>query len=383
MKNAIYKSYKCRIYPNDAQVLLLDKHFNASRFIYNLALETKIASWDKGVNLTKFDLCKQLTDLKKDCKWLFEVSNVSLQESISDLDNAYQKFYKGGGFPSFKRKRDKNSFRCIKSVSIKGDKICIPKFQKANGIKIVFTNPIDGEIKSATISKTSTGKYFASVIVKAEKIVLPFNDNVVGIDLGLKTFAVLSDGNLFESPKFLRQSLDRLKVLQRRAARKKKGSANKRKAYLKVALIHERIANQRQDFLHNTSNRITNDYGTICIEDLHVKGLVKNHNLALSINDASWGEFVRQLTYKSQWKGRELITIGRFEPSSKKCSNCGNVKDMPLSERTYSCECGLVLDRDVNASRNIRNAGILRTEVSVELLPLGKTVKQKSCRKIT
>lgn len=376
----IFKAYKYRLYPTDIQKVLLEKHFGCARFIYNLALETKLSAYNGNkIHLSAFDLNKQVTDLKKDLPWLSEVSIGCLQQSIMQMDGAFKRFTKGlSQFPVYKKKTGRNSFRCTEGVKVLNGNIFISKFREGIGLK--QHREINGTIKSAIISKTPTGKYFASVVVETENTTLLQYENTVGVDLGLKTFAVLSDGKEFASPQHLRKSLGRLKVLQRRASKKKSGSKNKIKANLQVALLHEKIANQRKDFLHKASNQITNDYGTICIEDLAVSNLKKNHCLSLSINDASWSLFTYMLSYKANWKGRNLKTIGRFIPTSKMCSNCGSIKEMPLSERTYSCECGLVLDRDINAARNIRNAGVLRTEASVELLPIGKTVKQKSSR---
>ncbi len=373
----MYKSYKYRIYPTEGQKALMDKHFGCVRFVYNLALETNIEAYKKGVSLSAFALKKQLTELKPDCVWLGEVSRHALDNSIFNLEDAFKRFFNGGRFPNFKKKSNNNSYTIGVDVSIRGGLLCLPKFQK--GIKIVQHRKIIGDPKGVTISKTATNKYFASILVKAESSQLPKTDKSVGVDLGIKTFAVLSDGKEYASPKFLRKSLDRLAVLQRRASRKKKGSANRRKANLRVAICHEQIINQRKDFLHKTSNEITNQNGVICIEDLNVAGMVKNHKLALSISDAGWSEFVRQLTYKSEWKGRQLITVGRFEPTSKTCSSCGLVKPMPLSERVYNCSCGLSIDRDINAAINIRNSGLLRAGAPVELPSLDGTVKQEKC----
>ncbi len=234
----MYKAYKYRIYPTDAQKVLLDKHFGCTRFIYNLALETKIEAWKKGINLTCYDLQKQMTDLKKDCTWLNEVSRYALDRSIANLDDAYKYFFKGAGFPAFKKKSSSASYSVRKQMSIKGDLLCIPKMQ--DGIKIIIHRDLVGEPINTTISKRPTGKYFASIMVRTESVLPPVNNNSVGIDLGIKTFAVTSDGKEYASSKFLRKSLDRLRVLQRRASRKKKGSANRRKANLRVAICYER-----------------------------------------------------------------------------------------------------------------------------------------------
>lgn len=375
----MYKSYKYRLYPTEAQKVLLGKHFGCSRLIYNLALEAKLLAYSgTRTNLTAFDLMYQLPGLKNEYPWLKEVSSTTLQSSISNLDKSFKNFYKGiCEFPKFKNKSSNQSFKAITSLRLHNGKLIMPKFLE--GIKIALSRVFDGKIITVTISKTNTNKYFASLdvltndLVPAKKSII----NPVGVDLGIKTFAVMSDGKTIEAPNFLRVELKRLSILQRRASRKRKGSSNRKKANLRVALLHEKIANQRADFLHKSSNQITNDYDTICLENLNVSGMVRNHNLALSISDASWSEFVRQLKYKSEWRGNNIIQIGRFEPTSKACSNCGIVKPMPLTERVYVCDCGLSIDRDLNAAINIRNSGIGRAGVSVELPTVVGAVKQK------
>jgi len=375
------KTYKYRIYPTDAQKELMAKHFGCCRLVYNLALEAKIEAYRKGVNLSAYKLQKQMTDLRSGYTWLAEICYDSLANSIFNLEGAYLSFFdKRSAFPKFKNKRSANKFYIRQDVKINDGILYIPKFRE--GIKVVQHRLFEGKIKSCTISKTSTNKYYACLLIY-DRMPIPVKapillDKVIGIDLGLRTFAVLSDGTTFESANTYRKSQDRLAILQQRASKKKKGSNNRRKAILKVATLHEKIANQRNHFLHNASNEITNQFETICIEDLNVKGMARNPNLSKSISDASWSEFVRQLTYKAEWRGKNLIKIGRFEPTSKTCSNCGSVKDMPLSEREYSCECGLVIDRDLNAAINIRNSGMKRSGAPVELPTLVGAVKQES-----
>lgn len=378
----MYKSFKYRIYPNDAQKELLEKHFNSVRFVYNLALETKIEAYKRGVNLTRFDLQRQLTGLKYDCKWLNEISIGSLQHSINHMDLAFKNFFNGNNkFPVFKKKSNAGSYRCTNSISISDNKLFIPKFRA--GIPIVQTRVINGDIKFATVSKTHTNKYFVSIAANCHNIQLPIKNNAIGIDLGVKTFLVTSDGKEYTSPKFMRNSLDRLKVLQRRSSKKKLGSKNRAKANLKLSLLHEHISNQRVNFLHNVSHEITNQNGIICIEDLNVKGMLGNHKLALSISDAGWSLFTNMLKYKCEWRGRKLITIGRFDASTKICSNCGSKKNMPLSERIYNCSCGLSMDRDLNAAINIKNLGILHAVEPVEQSSIDDAMKQEKSRTLT
>jgi putative transposase len=381
------KAYRCRLYPTKQQADLLEKHFNACRFVYNLALETKIRAYKEyGVSFSAYDLQKQLTALKKDNEWLYLVDSQSLQKAISNMDNAYKVFFRGGGYPKFKSKqRALTTFSSPQGENIKivDSLIKIPKFKE--GINIRVSRPIFGEMRQATVTKTATGKYFISILCETglpipdKKPIL--QDTAIGVDLGIKTFAVLSNGKGIENPKYLRACAERLAVLQRRLSRKKKGSANRRKALKKVALIHEKIANQRKDFLHKLSTNLVNNHDTICLEDLNVKGMIKNHKLAKSVSDASWGEFNRQLEYKANWYGKNIIRIGRFEPSSKTCNVCGLINNgLTLSDREWTCECGVTHDRDLNAAINIKNIGLSgrRTPVEpVELPTLVGAVKQE------
>lgn len=349
------KSFKYRIYPTPKQEVLLAKHFGVTRFIYNLALETNITAYKSaGVRLSAYQLMKQATELKQDHPWLYEVAVDAIERSILHMENALVYFYSGGGFPKFKKKNGKKSFTVKDRVLTDDGVVFIPKFRE--GIKTKMHRRIKGKIKSATVSCTSTGKYFISLLCDTgmeppEKH--PVNEaGAVGIDLGLKTFLVSSDGFTVDNPKFLRKSESRLKFTQRKYSRNKSARTRRR-----LATLHEKVANQRRDFLHKTSAFVVKNHDTICIDDLNVAGMVKNHKLAKSISDAGWGEFVRQLTYKCEWQGKNLLTIGRFEPSSKTCSECGAVYSaLKLSEREWACEsCGSLHDRDLNAATNIRN----------------------------
>ncbi len=350
------KAYKYRISPTKAQAELINKHIGSCRFVYNLALECKqMAYASNRINISCFDLVKQLPDLKTECIWLKEINSQSLQQSIVNLDTAFTKFFKGqADFPNFKRRATKQSFAIPQNVRIEKDKLVIPKF--LNGIEITLHREIKGEIRQATISKTPTGKYFVSILTDNKKK-LPNKKAIkektsIGIDLGIKTFLVSSGGKGFDNPKFLKKSLSRLKYVQRKYS-KKKGKRTKHK----LQRLHEIVANQRKDFLHKTSSELIKNHDTICIEDLNIKGMLQNHKLAQAIIDASWGEFVRQLEYKADWYGKNIIRIGRFEPSSKTCSNCGSInKYLTLKDRKWTCKsCGSILDRDVNAAINIKS----------------------------
>ena len=360
----MFKAFKYRIYPTITQIELINKHIGACRFIYNLALETKLMAYaGNKANLSCFDLMKQLPELKKEMEWLKEINSQSLQQSIINLDRAYTSFFKGqNNFPKFKKKSSGGSFGIPQNISLKAGLLNIPKFKK--GIKIILHRPIKGEIKQATITRTPTGKYFVSVLCDTGKD-LPNKKAIkdktaVGIDLGIKTFLVSSDGVEFDNPKFLRKAQSKLKYIQRKYS-KYKGSKTKHK----LSILHEKVANQRKDFLHKTSSELIKNHDTICIEDLAVENMIKNHKLALSISDASWGMFVEILEYKSEWSGKNILKIGRFEPSSKTCSCCGVInKALTLKDREWTCVCGELLNRDLNAAINIKNFA-LKNKLSV------------------
>ena len=379
----MYKAFKYRLYPNQEQEVLLSKHFGHCRFLWNLALETKTNAYlSAKVNYNRFDLQKQLVDLKNECVWLKEVNSQSLQSVLQNLDLAYKKFFKGAGFPKFKSKHNKQSFHVPQNVKVENNRLIIPKFKK-KGIKINLHRKIGGTIKSATISKTSTGKYFVSILcdtgIKCKTKSKITEHSAIGIDLGIKDFAVTSNGQVIENPKFLRNSIERLKVLQRRASKKVRGSNNRKKANKRVALLHEKIKNQRQDFLHKFSSRLVSENKTICLEDLNVAGMVKNHNLAQAISDVSWSEFNRMIEYKSEWYGVNILRIGRFAPSSKACE-CGAInKELNLSDRVWECKsCGLVNKRDLLAARNIKKFALKDysgQELSVEPVEMSALVE--------
>lgn len=391
------KAFKYRISPTPAQAQLLNKHMGAVRLVYNLALETKTYAYStKQVNISRYDLQVQLKDLKSECEWLKEVNSQSLQSALLNLDIAYSNFFKGiADFPTFKKKHRKQSFQCPQNVVVdfKRGTIDLPKFKEP--IKAVLHRPFSGTVKTVTISRTPTGKYFASVLVETGETKPPkqpvSHETAVGIDLGIKTFAVLSDGTEYANPKHLNQSIDRLKILQRRASKKTKGSANRKKANGKVARLHEKVANQRKDFLHKVSDAITKQYDTIVLEDLAVSNMVKNHKLARSISDAGWRMFKTFVEYKADWRGKNVLTIGRFEPSSKLHNTCGYIhKDLLLSDREWICHnCGALVLRDMNAAINILNFGLLKDSgrqssvVPVESPTLVGTMKQEKLKRAT
>jgi len=359
----ILKAFKYRLYPNSQQEVLLNKHFGCNRWIYNYALDKKTKSWkEHQVNLSRFDIQKDLPSLKQqeETQWLSEVNAQSLQASLENLDRAYKNFFRTKtGFPKFKSKHNKQSFRIPQYVKVDWEKgqVSAPRIQP---IKMVVDRIPEGQIKSATISKTPTGKFFVSVLIDTGLPIpqkqTPCKETAIGIDLGLKDVVVLSNGEKIQNPKYLKSNLYRLKKLQRQASSKTKGSNNRRKANKRVATQYEKITNLRNDFLHKLSTKLIRENQTICLEDLNVRGMMQNHKLAQGISDVAWGRFGEMLKYKSEWNGKNVLTIGRFDPSSKMCSKCGQINyGLTLKDREWTCVCGVKHDRDVNAGINIKD----------------------------
>jgi len=351
----MFKAFKYRIFPTEPQKELIAKHIGSSRFVYNLALETKNAAYISAKhNYSVFDLVKQLPELKEELPWLKEVNSQSLQQSIQNMDIAFKKFFKGAGFPKFKSKRDRQSFSIPQNVIVENNLLIIPKFKE--GIKISLHRPTQGIVKSATISITPTGKYFVSILCDTNTEIptkVPITESTtIGIDLGIKDFAITSEGEVFENPKYLRKAQSKLKYVQRKYS-KHKGKRTKKK----LAKLHEDVVNKRKDFLHKVSTKLIRENQTIALETLTVKNMVKNHNLAQAISDVSWSTFVSMLEYKADWYGKNILRIGQFAPSSKTCSKCGSInKELQLKDREWTCgSCSTVLDRDVNAAINIKS----------------------------
>jgi len=363
------KSYKYRLYPNCEQQKLLSKYFGCIRFIYNQGLATKIKSYEEtGKSPSCYELTNcMLKELKdaEETSWLKEVYSQCLQSSLRNLDSAFSKFFKEHkGFPKFKSKhRSVQGCQFPQNVKVDFDNKRVI-FPKIGGIKTVFSRRFKGKVKTTTISKTSTDKYYVSILVDNDKELLNKvkveENSTIGIDLGIKDFCIVSNGDKISNPKYLKNNLDRIKVLQRRLSRKVKGSQNRKKAVKRLSVLHEYVRNLRNDFLHKLSTKLVRENQTICLEDLNVEGMIKNHNLAQSISDVSWSKFVEYLKYKAEWYGKNIVQIGRFEPSSKMCSVCGSIKkDLTLSDREWVCEvCQTKHDRDINASVNIKKFGL-------------------------
>ena len=350
------KAYKFRLYPNKEQQEYFAKCFGCTRFIYNQMLADKIEYYKKTGEM----LNNTPAQYKKEYPWLKEVDSLALANAQINLNKAYRNFFrdKSVGFPKFKsKKKNRHSYTTNNqngTIYIEDKYIKLPKLKTK--VKIVQHRQFDGEIKSCTISKTPTNKYYISILVDEDIKQLPKSNNKVGIDLGITDFAITSDGEVFNNPKHLRKSEKRLAKLQRDLSRKKKDSNNRNKTRLKVAKLHEKIANQRKDFLHKLSSKIINENQVIVLEDLKVKNMLKNHRLAKSISEVSWAEFRRMLEYKADWYGREIIIAPANYASSQLCSNCGDKSSQTkdLGCRTYICPvCGMVMDRDINASKNL------------------------------
>lgn len=382
------KAFKYRIYPNQEQKVLLAKHFGSVRWIYNWALDKKIKAYEeKKQHLTCFDISNEIPSLKKDENflWLNEVNAQCLQMATRNLDNSFKKFFKEkSGFPKFKSKKAKrNSVQYPQNVKIDFGiaKIKLPKFKE--GIKIKIDRKFEGKIKTVTISQAPSGKYFASILVdNGEELPIKRKieeNTTIGIDTGIKTFLTCSDGQTFENNKFLNKGLKKLARLNRAHSRKKKDSKNKEKARIKLARQHEKISNQRKDYIHKVTHKLTNDkqIGSICVETLDIVGMMKTKSLSRNLSDVGLGLFYTALAYKCEWRGVNLIKIGQFEPSSKTCGSCGEVNhNLTLADRNWTCICGVRHDRDLNAAKNIKTFGLAGSKDS------DKPKLPMECRKV-
>lgn len=356
------KSFKYKLKPTKEQTVLLNKHFGSIRFVYNHFLNERKIEYETNKNtINYYDNSKSLTELKKDenYSWLNEVNAQSLQNSLKNLESSYKSFFKfNKGFPKFKSKHRKNSFTVPQYVKLENDKLSFPKFNEP--IKVIIDRTFIGTIKQCTISKTPTNEYFVSILVETEHTKCEKTGKSIGIDLGLKDFVITSDGHKYKNNRYTKTYSKELKKHQKHLSRKTKGSNRYNKQKLKVARIHKKITNSRINNLHKVSTELIKKYDVIVLEDLNIKGMVKNHKLSKHISDASWGTFVQYLTYKAEWNDKEIVKVGRFFPSSKTCHCCGYInQNLTLEMREWECpSCHVKLDRDLNASKNILKEGL-------------------------
>ncbi len=364
----LLQAYKFRLYPNPAQEQMLEQHFGCARFVFNWGLEQKSKAYSqRQEKLSCLALMNRLPELKAELPWLSEVNAQSLQMALRNLDIAFTNFFKkNADYPTFKSRKGRQSFQCPQSCSVDFEKSVL-HIPKVKTIKTKFHRQFDGKIKTVTISKAPTGKYFVSILVEQEgkePNLAPVTDNTLGLDVGLKHFLITSDGEKISHPKHLRRSAKKLGRIQHAFARQQKGSNRRQKRKKQLARLHEKVANQRANFLHKITHCLTseNQAETFATESLAVKNMMKNRCLARSISDAAWGMFFQFLSYKALRQGKNVLTIGRFEPSSKRCHACGYINQtLTLKDRDWDCpDCQKHHDRDINAAKNIKAFALIK-----------------------
>ena len=363
------KAIKICIYPTVEQVDFINKQLGCCRFVYNNCLAFRKDSYqNEHISVSSSEAVKHITVLKKDNEWLKNVHSKVLQQSVRDMNQAYDNFFKlHKGFPKFKSKHDnRQSCRFPKDafIGVRGNRIDLIKVLKDIHFKCSrnderYLNRNQDKVKSITLNKEPNGKFYLSVLIDKPLRQVPQSSSMVGLDLGIKDFAVTSDGQVIENFHFKKNEESRLKRLQRQISKKVVGSKNRENARLRFSKLNEKIRNRKLNFLHDVTNHLIDENQVIVMEDLNVKGMVRNHKLAESISEVNLGEFRRILTYKAAWHGRQLVFIDRFYPSSKRCNHCGYIyKELTLKDRQWVCpECGSLIDRDYNAALNILEEG--------------------------
>lgn len=357
------RAYKERFYPTPEQAVLLAQSFGCTRFVWNNTLAYRTEAYrQRGESVSHAAAEKRLVALKADYPWLKDVSSVILQQTLRDQKAAFDNFFNPklkARYPRFKRKDGRQSIRLTKAAfRYRDGEITIAKTTAP--LPIRWSRALPSAPSSITISRDRAGRYFISCLCEFEPETLPVTPKRVGIDLGLTDLFITSEGMKSGNPRYLKRYEAKLAYLQRRLSKKQKGSRNRHKLRQKVARLHARIADCRRDAIHKATRTLINENQVLCVESLNIVGMLKNRSLAKAISDAGWGEFVRQLEYKAAWAGRQLVKVSQWLPSSKRCHGCGHqVEKLPLSRRHWHCErCGQAIDRDINAARNIRTAGL-------------------------
>ncbi|QSR36716.1 transposase [Marinobacterium iners] len=357
------RTYKYRFYPTPEQEQILSRTFGCVRFVYNSVLRWRTdAFYQQQLKVGYVEANAQLSRMKKDPELAFlgEVSSVPLQQCLRHQQTAFKNFFEGRAqYPTFKSKRHRQSAEFTRSAfKYRDGKLYLAKSKTPLDIR--WSRELPGAPSTVTVSKDAAGRYFVSCLCEFEPSKLPVTPNMTGIDLGLKDLFITDKGERVGNPRHTAKYATRLAKAQRRLSKKKLGSANRAKARQKVAKLHAKISDCRQDNLHKLSRRLINENQVICVESLKVKNMIRNPTLSKAIADAGWGEFVRQLAYKADWAGRSLVAIDQWFPSSKRCSGCGHtLSSLPLSIRQWDCpECGMSHDRDINAATNIKAAGL-------------------------
>ena len=377
------RAYRYRFYPTLVQESLLRRTMGCTRLVYNKALAARTEAWyERQERIDFVKTSSMLTSWKKqeDLDFLNEVSSVPLQQGLRNLQKAFTNFWAGRAkYPNFKKKQSGGSAEFTKAAFRWRDgQVFLAKCTEALPIRWSRDLPAGCEPSTITIKLEASGRWFASLLVDGRVgdpttniAQLPKSDRQIGLDVGITSLIATSNGDKIANPKHFKQFSNKLKRVQKALSRKQKGSNNRHKARLKVALVHAQITDARKDFLHKLTTQLVRENQTIVVEDLAIKNMVKNHKLALAISDASWGELIRQLAYKCEWYGRELIKIDRWFPSSKRCGSCGYIVDkLPLNIREWECpKCGVNHDRDINASKNILAAGLAVSVCGANIRP--------------